>query len=343
MSKQAFIPSEELLKERKTLLHPLTADLEEYKNSLGDGSKTLRGLASGFKRLDTLIGGLDRFTLLTGYSGNGKTTLTLQLALGVAQTAPVIIYSFEMSRTEIITKLIQINAQSLGLTGLHTNTIELQGNDPKLADDLKASLEQSLQGLTRTGERLFIKDSSNGIPRVLPHTGDKTPTLFDDIEQVKKLCKAERVLVVIDSIQDLVRTDNANQVASEIETINALVTLQQKTGASILAIAQKNKGSVNSDNSYSDVMGSMSFIYKPNTVIELMSGSEIRKKTAKGDDVLEGVVDDAENRAEKDGGKARFIHSIKSRFTGEFTLPLTYYGQYAYFVEGDEEYKHGNY
>jgi len=327
-----YTPSDEVKKERAEKLHPLTQDLEEYKNTLGDGTKEFRGLPSGYNEIDELIGGLDRFILLAGRSGAGKTTLALQLGLGVAEHTPVIIYSFEMSRNEIITKLLQTTAKRLGLTGLYTNTIELQGNKADLADDLRQAIHDGLQSLDRTGERLFIKDSSNGIPRILPYKGDKSPTLFDDIEQVKKQCKTESVLVIIDSVQDIVRTDNPNQVQAEVEAISQLTTLQQKTGATILVTAQKNKGSVNSDDSYADVMGSMSFIHKPNTVIELITPKEMFKKCGKDEkDRLQELADEIERESKHGGGKPMFINVIKGRFTGVATLPLTYYGAYGYF------------
>ena len=266
---QKFAPPKELQKERAEQIHPLSTDLQEYKESLGDGSRPFRGLSSGFDEIDNLIGGLDRFILLAGRSGAGKTTLALQLALGVAQSKPVIIYSFEMSRNEIITSLVKGTAHRLGLEGLYTKTIELQGNDKNLDPKVADVLAQSLDELGRTGERLFIKDSSHGIPKILPHQGDKVATIYDDIERVKKICKSNDVLVLIDSVQDVVNTQNPNQVQAEIEAVNNLTELQQRTGATILVTAQKNKGSTKSTDSYGDVMGSMAFIHKPNTVLEL--------------------------------------------------------------------------
>jgi hypothetical protein len=84
--------------------------------------------------------------------------------------------------------------------------------------------------------------------------------------------------VVVDSVQDIVPL-TANQVQAEIQTVQELTEVQQKTGATILVIAQKNKGSINSVDSYGDVMGSMSFIHKPNTVIEIITAKELLAKS----------------------------------------------------------------
>ena len=86
-----FKPSDELKKEQAEHIHPLNADLQEYKESLGDGSRPFRGLATGFDEIDEIIGGLDRFILLAGRSGAGKTNLALQLTLSGAQQKPQII------------------------------------------------------------------------------------------------------------------------------------------------------------------------------------------------------------------------------------------------------------
>ena len=184
---ESFKPTDEIKQELAEQIHPITADLESYKNQLGDGTQAFRGLATGFNEIDSLVGGLDRFVLLAGRSGAGKTTLALQLGLGaLEQGTPIIIYSFEMSRYEIITKLVQVVAR-----GLFTNTIELRGNATDLEPDYKTLLEQSLQRLNRVGERLFIKDAINGIPKLLPPSAndykDKRPSVYDDIEQVKRL------------------------------------------------------------------------------------------------------------------------------------------------------------
>ena len=95
--------------EKDLALTPVSNYLEDYQAELGDGTKKYRGLISGFTEIDDLTDGLDRFILLAGRSGAGKTTLALQLGLGVAEKGtPIIIYSLEMSREDIITKLLQV-------------------------------------------------------------------------------------------------------------------------------------------------------------------------------------------------------------------------------------------
>lgn len=340
---KSYKPTTEIKQELAEQIHPITVDIEHYKAQLGDGTKEFRGIVTGFNQIDKLISGLDRFVLLAGRSGAGKTTLALQLGLGaLEQGTPLIIYSFEMGRYEIITKLVQIIAK-----GLYANTIELKGNAANLDPEYKALLEQSLQRLSRVGERLFIKDASGGIPKLLPPTKneykDKNPSVYDDIEQVKKLTGSDKVLVVIDSIQDIVNTSNGDKTQAEIEAVNQITTLQQKTGATIFCTSQKNKGSINSKDSYGDVMGSMSLIHKPNTVIDLITPKELiaKKYSDKSDkdkkERLERIVSEIEQDAK--GGKATpmILDVIKGRYTGTDYLPLKYYGAFGYFEAGKDQ------
>ena len=341
---ETFKKTDDLIAEKDRLIHPVAQDIEDYRASLLDGTRKFRGLATGIDELDELIGGIDRFVLLAGRSGAGKTTLALQMALGVLDKGtPVIIYSFEMPRNEIITSLVKLEAKKLGTTLLHTDTIELKGNDPDLPKDIRQSIDQSLQMLSRTGVRLYIRDSKTGIPPILPrsvkhknekvdHKDDKIVTILDDINHVKDECKADEVLVLIDSVQDIVDTTNPNQTQAEIEAVNDITRLQQLTGATILVTAQKNKGSISSQDSYGDVMGSMSFIHKPNTVLELITVAEaINKLSPSERNKYKDTVAELEAQARKDFAKPMLLKQIKGRFTGTSALPLSFYGRYGYF------------
>lgn len=144
MTKTTFKPSQEQEKEKTLKLTPINAFLSDYKAELGDGSKTYRGLETGFKAIDDMLSGLDKFILLAGRSGAGKTTLALQLALGVARKGtPVLIYSLEMNRSEIISKLVQAMASTMG-NKLYLSTIDLEYNDPNIKAEYKNMIDDAL-------------------------------------------------------------------------------------------------------------------------------------------------------------------------------------------------------
>jgi KaiC/GvpD/RAD55 family RecA-like ATPase len=320
------------LKESKLL--PIMADLEQYKQELGDGSKTIRGLQTGFTEVDDLISGLDRFVLLAGRSGAGKTTLATQLALGVADTTPVLFYSLEMGKYEIITMMLQALAK-----GLYRNDIELRGNDPELPAETKAKLDNAYQRLLELAPNIYIKDATTGIPAI---ANPKDPSsIYNAIEALKAKHKAERVLVVVDSVQDIVPLTQ-NQIQGEIQTVQEITEVQQKTGATILVTAQKNKGSIKTEDSYGDVMGSMSFIHKPNTVIELLTAKELLAK-AKDTKEAQEIEDNIETDAKEGYAKPMYLNIIKGRYTGAGNIPLQFYGAHGYYEAGKTKRYNGVY
>jgi hypothetical protein len=139
--------------------------------------------------------------------------------------------------------------------------------------------------------------------------------------------------VVVDSVQDIVPL-TPNQIQAEIQTVQELTEVQQKTGVTILVIAQKNKGSINSVDSYGDVMGSMSFIHKPNTVLEIITPKELIAKS-KGDPKLAQEIEQNIEADAKDGyAKPMYLNIIKGRYTGTSAIPLQYYGAYGYYEGG---------
>lgn len=321
-----YQPDEQTELEKATKLLPLANSLEQYRQELGDGSTTFRGLVTGFNEVDDLISGLDRFILLAGRSGAGKTTLATQLALGVATHTPVLFYSLEMSKNEITTMMLQVLAK-----GLYRNEIELQGNDPNLPIPSKQKLDTAFTGLTELAPNVYIKDATGGIPRIADPKDANS--IYSTVEALKTKHNAERVLVVVDSVQDIVPL-TANQVQAEIQTVQELTEVQQKTGATILVIAQKNKGSINSVDSYGDVMGSMSFIHKPNTVIEIVTAKEMLAKS-KGDQKQAQEIEQNIEADAKDGyAKPMYLNIIKGRYTGTSAIPLQYYGAYGYYEGG---------
>ena len=321
-----YQPDDQTKLEKATKLLPLANDLEQYKQELGDGTKTYRGLVTGFTEIDQLISGLDRFILLAGRSGAGKTTLATQLALGVAEHTPVLFYSLEMGKSEITTMLLQILAK-----GLYRNEIELQGNDPELPLLTKKKLDKAFTDLSNIADNIYIKDATGGIPAIAdPNNAN---SIYNDIEALKAKHQVERVLVVVDSVQDIVPL-TANQVQAEIQTVQELTEVQQKTGATILVIAQKNKGSINSVDSYGDVMGSMSFIHKPNTVIEIITPKELLAKSKGDPQQAKEIEQDIEADAKDGYAKPMYLNIIKGRYTGTSAIPLQYYGAYGYYEGG---------
>ena len=231
-----------------------------------------------------------------------------------------------MGKSEIMTMLVQVLAK-----GLYRNDIELRGNDPKLATDVKAKLDTAFSELDTLAKNVYIKDASSGIPRIADPKDANS--IYNTVESLKKKHNAERVLVVVDSVQDIVPLTQ-NQIQAEVQTVQELTEVQQKTGATILVVAQKNKGSINSVDSYGDVMGSMSFIHKPNTVIEIVTPKELLAKTKDNPDQAKDIETNIEADTKDGHAKPMYLNIIKGRYTGTSAIPLQYYGAYGYYEGG---------
>lgn len=330
MKTTKYQPSAEEKLKKDAGLFSINTFLEDYQAQLGDGSRPYRGLETGYTDIDKMIQGLDRFVLLSGRSGAGKTTLAIQLAMGVVYTRylenearkangeeplpdiPLIVYSLEMPRNEIITKLVQCAAHELGYDDLlaGTDDIVLAGNNPDLPKDKKDALSASIEFLDKKiGDCLYVRDSRLGVPRILDgineysasndnrggsgftekstkHISQKSstssevakipkPSMYRDILDLKSKHHADDVLVLIDSIQDIVvNGDSDNTVQNEVDTLAEIDTLQNLTNATIFATAQKSKAASNGVG-YGGIKGSINYQYKPNTIIQLTTLEEM--------------------------------------------------------------------
>ena len=313
------------------ILHPIGNQLDDYYDTLGDGSRAFEGLETGVSSFDELIGGLNRFVLVAGQAGVGKTTLALQLSLGIIdkEQIPVIYYSFEMSKRDMFTMAVQNMHRKLTRAD-----IVLRGRQPqtKLTDNGKTDpIKDTLAQLnSKYGSLLYILDSSEGVPT--------TTAIKEQIEQVKATHKADNILVVIDSLQDIVPTGQ-NQVQAEGQVAQELVQIQHATNATLLTINQRSKEGVKAGDGYSSVKGSVDFMHKPTTVINMIGGKDALR-LAKDKKVIEGSeydrIKEQLNNQTKDPSMPYpvMLTVLKGRNSGYGNIPMQYYGAYRYYDEG---------
>jgi len=321
------LETETLLPEN--LPKPVNTQLDSYLDSLGDGTRKYEGLETGLGQIDELIGGLSRFVLLAGMGGVGKSTLALQMALGVAEQEkiPVIFYSFEMSQRDVITMALQNKSRKL-----FRNDLELKGNAPDLAEDKREEIKKAVTNLRKVTDTFYIVDSK----AMKPHLD----LITEQVKAIKTIHQSEKVLIVIDSVQDIVPTD-LNQTQAEAQTAQKIVELQLETNATILAIAQKNKAGVRDGGGYASVMGSVAFIHKPTTVIELIGGKEALQKAKDskaltGDELQKLEESLSQDTKNPDTAYPIFLNVIKGRNSGYGGVALKYYGAYRYYEVGQE-------
>jgi KaiC/GvpD/RAD55 family RecA-like ATPase len=315
--------AESIDRRNNTRPEPL-AGFDEYLANLGDGSRQIEGLATGIETIDHLIGGLNKFVLMAARGGTGKSTIAVQMALGVLATegVPILYYSYEMDKSDIYTLMLQNLCKDLPYK-LTRNEIVLHGNSEHsiYTQASTDAIAESSAALREMAPRLYVISSKDGNPNL--------ERMQADIEHVTKAHDIAP-LVIIDSVQDLVQPDQGNQTAAEAGIAQKIVELQQATGATFLAISQKAKGG-SLDDPYGSVLGSVAWIHKPTAVIEL-SGVY---------DLMRGIKLDlnaqiAYRKLADNSTMPRpvVMSVIKGRNNGYGKISLKHYGKHSYFEEG---------
>ena len=208
---------------------PISSFLEESKKRIEDLQKgiSLRGIPTGFAKLDEYLGGLQKSDLiiLASRPSQGKTALALNIArfLAVEENIPVGIFSLEMSKDQIIDRLIAAQA-GVSLWRLRTGRLLSEGDVDELALVYEAI------------ERL----------KIAPIFVDDSPSLTNlQIRTMSRKLKheiGELGLLVIDYLQ-LIRAsrpiDNRVQEVSEIS--KSLKELARELEVPVLAISQLSR------------------------------------------------------------------------------------------------------
>jgi len=214
-------------KSRPSSFVPIKDELKaayERIEKLHQGEKRgLRGVSTGFDELDNYLSGLQRsdFIILGARPSLGKTALCLDIARNAAikTKTPVGIFSLEMSRDQVIDRIIAAEAQVV-LWKLRTG---------RLSDDIEFEMIQ--EALDRLSQApIFIDDtpSANVI----------------QIRSMARRLQAEQGLglLVIDYLQLIQpRTNIENMVQAMTEVSRGLKGLARELEVPILAAAQLSR------------------------------------------------------------------------------------------------------
>jgi len=235
---------------------PVGDYLSEYLGELGDGTRRYLGLETGIHPLDEAMSGISGLIVLGGQSGCGKTTLALNVAYETAKKGtPVIIYSLEMSKLNLLTKIFN------KLTKISYRGILLG----------KKKIEQEYINRFKTdvGSTLYIMSSGTGDEKI------SLTKLESDIEYVKVKHKAKEVLVIVDHLQifplDVTKKDEnyRDQIDKEQKLIIGFREIKERTGACIVLISQLSKAKYDSRGSMS-IKGSVGIVYQAEIVMILI-------------------------------------------------------------------------
>lgn len=214
--RQDFFPVREIL-----------GDAWDRIDKLHKGDGALRGVSTGFVDLDKLLGGLQKSDLivLAARPSLGKTSLALNIARNIAvhEKKAVGVFSLEMSREQLIDRLIATEA-GVDLWKIRTGKMSSQGpeNDFTQVRDAMETLSQA---------PLFIDDSPS-------------PTVMELRAKGRRLQAQHDVgLIVIDYLQLIKgreRTESRVQEVSEIS--RALKGLAKELNVPVLALSQLSRG-----------------------------------------------------------------------------------------------------
>lgn len=183
----------------------------------------LRGVPTGFSGLDNLLSGLQRsdFVVLGARPSLGKTSLALDIARHAALKAgvPVGIFSLEMSREQVIDRLISAES-NVPLWKLRTGRIK---------DEMEfTQIQHSLDKLS--GAPIYIDDTAS--PNIL---------------QMRSMARRLQIehglgLLIVDYLQLIVprgRSDNMVQQITEIS--RSLKALARELNVPLLALSQLSR------------------------------------------------------------------------------------------------------
>lgn len=282
------------------------------------------GLKTGFSAIDEMTNGLEKLVLLGGEAGSGKTTLALQLALGVAKNEkiPVLFFSFEITATDLIVMAIQnLSDKTLCRKDLLKPRDEMT---PIKLENYNAALRK----FVAIANNFYIIDRSKINPTVV------------DIEKiilaVREIHQSENVFVVIDSFDDLLSSDKfKNRAEAQEETLGCLESLQQKTGDTILAITQKDRNMLHGSQQ-EGLRGDVSLYYKPAIILELINYKEILR--ALEDEGYVGLKIEKQKIeeiiAENNVPFPSLLYLSKHRYGVSSKIPLQFHGAFRSFEAG---------
>jgi replicative DNA helicase len=200
------------------LLQATLTDIEQNANGPAGG-----GIPTGFKDLDQLTNGLHPGQMITvaGRPGSGKSTLALDIArsASIKHNKPAVIFSLEMSRIEIMMRLLSAEARVL-LKHMR---------DGALSDEDWARMARRVGDLADAP--LFIDDSPN-------------LTMMEIRAKARRLKQRHGLeLVVIDYMQLMTsgkRVESRQQEVSEFS--RSMKLLAKELEVPVVALSQLNRG-----------------------------------------------------------------------------------------------------
>lgn len=187
---------------------------EEFKNKQF-GENKLIGISCGIPKIDGAIDGLrpGHFWSLSGYTSSGKTAFLLNIINHLIQTYPVTFFSLEMSKADIISRLIATET-GVGMTKIMRHEF----NDTTEVDKFTKARERLIKS------NLKIYSKTNTLDGII-------------LAMTRDILRNKTKVFAIDYIQ-LVRTKSKNEYEQITEAAQRLQTFARETGCTIIVLSQ---------------------------------------------------------------------------------------------------------
>jgi len=195
----------------------------ERLEKLHENKGMLRGLATGFRDLDTALSGLQKsdLVIIAARPSMGKTTLALDIARmsGVLYEKSVIIFSLEMSSQQLVDRMLSAESR-VNAWNLRTG---------RLSSDREFSqLRDSLDKLAKA--QIYIDDQpGNSIIRM---------------KALARRLKAEKGLdlIIVDYLQLMTTSKNYDSMVNQVTEISrSLKSLAKELDVPVLALSQLSR------------------------------------------------------------------------------------------------------
>lgn len=237
---------------------------------------SLSGLTSGFYELDSFTQGFQKSDLIiiAGRPSMGKTAFALNIGLNILKslTLPVLFFSLEMSKEQLIYRIIN--------TETNISSMRLKTGNLYKEDWLK--LNATIQNLSSLP--LFLDDTAN-------------PTIHDIKMKIKKILFEQNKigLIIIDYLQLMqnikLKTENRSQELAQIT--RSLKSIAREFQVPIIALSQLSRSVENRINKrpiLSDLRESGSIEQDADVVLMLYRDSYYNPSTVNIDNTVQLII-----------------------------------------------------
>ena len=230
----------------------LLDDLVGFEEGLAatHGKKFL-GLACGFfRKLDKMLDGWRGFGILAAEPGVGKTTLLLQVGLGIVATNPnacFVFFSFDMPRAPILRRLAaQATRISTHLLQKGDQTFYDVYNPLNLSPEDQTRLADRMKELRALAPRICIVEMEDlGQVRGLSHE-EIRDAMIQKVELFKTHSKCANAFVLVDDLSKvpIARDSTVSSLELDEARVSLLLEIQRRVDDPLVVISQMNDNAV---------------------------------------------------------------------------------------------------